>query len=89
MAQRGMGCATLTVEEGDQLLARALGAQGEGDSRKAVDGIEAQEDIVVLYLICQHRRCAAGGWMVVVVAAVWSGRRPRTGREEGQSPPYL
>lgn len=38
----------LTVKKGNQLLASALGAQGEGNGRKPVDGIEAEEDVVVL-----------------------------------------
>lgn len=38
----------LTIEEGDELIAGALGAQGKGDGREAVDGIEAKQDIIVL-----------------------------------------
>ena len=38
----------LTIEEGDELLASALGAQGEGDGGETVDGIETEQNIVVL-----------------------------------------
>jgi hypothetical protein len=38
----------LTVKEGDQLLAGALGAQRQGNGREPVDGIEAEQDVVVL-----------------------------------------
>lgn len=37
-----------TIEKGDQLDAGALGAQGEGNGREAVDGVEPEDDIVVL-----------------------------------------
>lgn len=37
-----------TVEEGDELLSSALGAQGQGDGRETSNGIEAEDDIVVL-----------------------------------------
>lgn len=37
-----------TVEEGDELLSSALGAQGQGDGRETSNGIEAENDIVVL-----------------------------------------
>lgn len=40
-----------TVEEGDELLPSALGAQGQGDGRKTSDGIETEDDIVVLCLV--------------------------------------
>lgn len=81
-----------TVQEGDQLLAGALGAEGEGDGGETVNGIQAEEDIVVLendgQLGVQRRgflRSAFGG----------KGLRDR-GRGGGacvfrrrQSPPYL
>jgi hypothetical protein len=38
----------LTVEKGNQLHAGALGAQGEGNGRETVDGVKAEDDIVVL-----------------------------------------
>lgn len=38
----------LTIEKGDELLPSALSSQGEGDGRKSVDGIQAEEDIIVL-----------------------------------------
>lgn len=38
----GRGGAGLTIQEGDQLLAGALRAQGEGNSRKPVDSIETE-----------------------------------------------
>jgi hypothetical protein len=37
-----------TIEERNQLFARALGTQSEGDCTEPADGIEAQEHIVVL-----------------------------------------
>lgn len=40
----------LTVEEGDELLSSALGAECERNGRESVDGIQAKEDIVVLCL---------------------------------------
>lgn len=45
------GRSRLTIKKGDQLLSGALGAQGEGNSRESVDGIEAEKDIVVLLAI--------------------------------------
>lgn len=45
-----------TIEEGDQLLPSALGAQGEGDSGEASDCIETEDDIVVLGI------SSAGSW---------------------------
>ena len=44
----GGGAGRLTVKEGDQLLAGALGAQRKGNGREAVDGIESEQDVVVL-----------------------------------------
>ena len=44
----GLGWAELTVEKRNQLLASALGAQGKGNSRKTVNSIESEEDVVVL-----------------------------------------
>lgn len=41
----------LTIKEGDQLVPSALGAQGKGDGRQSVDGIEAEQDVVVLFTI--------------------------------------
>lgn len=38
----------LTVEKGDELFAGPLGAQSEGDRAKAVNGIQAEKNIVVL-----------------------------------------
>lgn len=38
----------LTIEKRDEFLASALGAQGKGDGRKAMDGIEAEENVIVL-----------------------------------------
>jgi len=37
-----------TIEEWDELIARPLRAQGEGDGGQAPDGIETEENIVVL-----------------------------------------
>lgn len=37
-----------TVEKGNQFFARALSAQGEGNRRQTVDGIETEQDIIVL-----------------------------------------
>lgn len=38
----------LTIQKGDELFAGALGAESKGDGRKAVDSIEAEEDIIML-----------------------------------------
>ena len=38
----------LTVEEGNQFVASALGAQCKGDSRKTMNGVEPKENIIVL-----------------------------------------
>lgn len=45
---RFYGEGSRTVEEGDELLPSALGAKGEGDGRETSDGIETEDDIVVL-----------------------------------------
>lgn len=37
-----------TVEEGNQLLPSAFGAKGEGDGGETSDGVETENDIVVL-----------------------------------------
>lgn len=37
-----------TIEKGNQFLARALSAQGEGNRRQTVDSIETEQDIIVL-----------------------------------------
>lgn len=39
-----------TIEEGDQFLPSALGAQGEGNGGEASDCIETEDNIVVLRL---------------------------------------
>lgn len=38
----------LTIQEGDELFSRALGTEGKGDSREPVNGVEPEEDVVVL-----------------------------------------
>ena len=38
----------LTIEKGNKLLAGALGAESKGNSREPVDGVETEEDVVVL-----------------------------------------
>lgn len=43
-----MGKTILTVEERDELVSSALGAKGKSNGREAVDGVEAEQDIVVL-----------------------------------------
>lgn len=45
---RGERFISPTIEKGNQFFARALSAQGEGNRRQAVDGIEAEQDIIVL-----------------------------------------
>lgn len=42
------GKTILTVEERDELVSSALGAKGKSNGREAVDGVEAEQDIVVL-----------------------------------------
>lgn len=53
-----------TIEEGDQFLPSALGAQGEGDGGEASDCIEAKDNIVVLRLgsakLCEGRWAGCG-----------------------------
>ncbi len=41
------------LQEGDELVARALRAQGQGDGGEAVDGVEAKVHIVRLELVDQ------------------------------------
>lgn len=55
-----MGKGSQTVEEGNQLLPSALGAQGQGDGRQTSDGVEAEDDIVVLCIRLMMR--VSGGW---------------------------
>lgn len=50
----------LVLEEGDELLARALRAEGEGDRRQPADGREPERDIVRLELVCDGRKAAPG-----------------------------
>lgn len=57
-----------TVEEGDELLSSAFGTQGQSDGGETSDGIEAEDDIVVLYsrsVLCPelfHMAMEALGW---------------------------
>lgn len=37
-----------TVEEGDKLVSGALRSKGQSNGRKAMDGIQAKEDVIVL-----------------------------------------
>lgn len=43
-----MGERAQTIEEGDQFLPSALGAQGQGDGGQASDCIETEDNVVVL-----------------------------------------
>jgi hypothetical protein len=38
----------LTIKEWNQLLASALGAQGERDGREAMDGVQTKQNIIML-----------------------------------------
>lgn len=44
-----------TVKEGDELLASALSAEGEGDGGEAVNRVQAKKNIVMLRRTGQHR----------------------------------
>ena len=50
-----MGCVSggrqPTVEEGDEFISGALRAECEGNGGEAVDCVESQQDIVVLYKV--------------------------------------
>jgi hypothetical protein len=50
------GAGRLTIKEGDQLIAGALSTQSKGNGREAVDGIESEQDVVVL----EHERLIMG-----------------------------
>lgn len=50
-------CGELTVKERYELVSRAFGAKGEGDGRKATNGIQSEQDIIVLIrrrLVCEE-----------------------------------
>lgn len=38
----------LTIEEGDKLLAGSFSAESESNSRETVDGVETEQNIIVL-----------------------------------------
>lgn len=73
---RGGAGSRRTIEKGNQLHAGALGAQGEGNGREAVDGVEAELDIVVLQegarqsraagRCCRHRQPGPGPYLQFV-----------------------
>lgn len=44
----GVGEGSRTVEERNEFLPSALGAQGKGDGRETSNGVQAEDDIVVL-----------------------------------------
>ena len=77
----GGGAGRLTVQEGDQLLAGALGAQRKGNGREAVDGIESEQDVVVLNtgLIRGAEGGARGGGLVTAIPSIRRSAR-RWGR---------
>ena len=53
----------LTIEEGNELLAGALGAKGKGDRGEAVDGIETKQDIIMLgELLARPEIAADASW---------------------------
>lgn len=56
-----VGKGSQTVEKGNQFFASALGAQGKGDGGEASDGIQAEDDIVVLCLWSIRSRVEAKG----------------------------
>ena len=43
-----------TVEEGDELIPGALGAQGDGDRGQPTNRVQAQLYVLVLQLVDQH-----------------------------------
>jgi hypothetical protein len=69
----------LTIKKGDQLIAGALRTQSEGNGRKAVDGIESEQDVVVLQFVDQH---GDGVKLIVGVCRVSHGGR--LWREKGR-----
>jgi hypothetical protein len=68
----------LTVQEGDELLPRSLRAQGKSYRVEAVDGVQAQDDIVVLQFVDEH-----GDWVELVVLVRFHGGRSISGDGEG------
>ena len=45
----------MTCQEGDELVASALGAESDSDGVQALDGVQAEVHILVLQLVDQHR----------------------------------
>lgn len=48
VGEQGIGEGGRTVKEGYELISGALGAQGESDGRQAADGVQSEQDIIVL-----------------------------------------
>lgn len=48
MHDRGVGRGSRTVEKGNKLLPSAFGAKGKGDGGETSDGVETEDNIVVL-----------------------------------------
>jgi hypothetical protein len=68
----------LTVQEGDELLSCSLRAQGKSYRVEAVDGIQSQNDIVVLQFVNEH-----SDWVELVVLVRFHGGRSISGDGEG------
>jgi hypothetical protein len=68
----------LTVQEGDELLPRSLRAEGKSYRVQAVNGVQAQDDIVVLQFVDEH-----GDWVELVVLVRFHGGRSISGDDEG------
>jgi hypothetical protein len=65
-----------TVQEGNQLLPCPFRAQRKGDCVQAVDGIQAQNDIVVLQFVDKD-----GDWVELVVLVCFHGGRSVSGND--------
>lgn len=55
----------LTIEERNELVSGALSTKGEGNGGESVNGVQAQEDIVVLqaWSVLWWRRRGRGRWV--------------------------
>ena len=64
----------LTIEERDKLLPGALRTEGEGDGGEPVNGVQAEQDIIVLQAKVSRER-VAGGCREASVTALPSARQ--------------
>ena len=55
-----------TVQEGNQLITGALRTQCEGDGGESTNGVQAEKDIVMLFLLSADRRIAYSVLLVAV-----------------------